>query len=97
MATGRFFDDGDIARRGLVAVLGDQAARLLGIDDLRDAPAVFFQGQSFTVIGVLGGFRREQCLSASVPGARTVADRGAIGVANVTLVTVMERVGKIGL
>lgn len=167
MATGRFFDDGDIARRDRVAVLGDQAARLLGIDDVRDAPAVFFKGQSFTVIGVLGGFRREQRLSASVIlPPTTAADRigmadvtrvlvntslgaahqvarqapialspghedaltvtappdltkagngvegdvnglflvlglslivGAIGVANVTLVTVMERVGKIGL
>ncbi|MFF3946020.1 ABC transporter permease [Streptomyces sp. NPDC001902] len=168
MATGRFFDTGDIARHDRVAVLGDQAARLLGIDDVRDAPAVFFKGQSYTVIGVLGGFQREQRLSASVilppttaadrmgmdnvtrvlvntslGAARQVARQapialspgheealtvtappdlskarkgvqgdvnglflvlglvslvvGAIGIANVTLVTVMERVGEIGL
>ena len=168
MTSGRFFDSGDIARHDRVAVLGDQAARLLGIDDVRRAPAVFFEGQSFTVIGVLGGFQREQRLSASVILPPTTgADRmglkdvtrvlintslgaagqvahqapialspgradsltvlappdlskakkgvqgdvnglfivlglvslivGAIGIANVTLVTVMERVGEIGL
>lgn len=168
MATGRFYDAGDIARHDRVAVLGDQAARLLGIDDVRDAPAVFFEGQSFTVIGVLTGIRREQRLSTAVilppttaadrmglkdvtrvlvntslgaaqqvarqaplalspghPDALTVTAPpdlsktrkgvqgdvnglflvlglvslvvGAIGIANVTLVTVMERVGEIGL
>lgn len=168
MASGRFFDSGDIGRRDRVAVLGDQAARLLGIGDVRQAPAVFFEGQSFTVIGVLGDIRREQRLSASVilppttgadrmglkdvtrvlvdtslGAARQVARQapialapghedsltvlappdlsrarkgvqgdvnglflvlglvslvvGAIGIANVTLVTVMERVGEIGL
>ncbi|MGW0296477.1 ABC transporter permease [Streptomyces anthocyanicus] len=168
MTTGRFFDTGDIERHERVAVLGDQAARLLGIGDVRDAPAVFFNGQSFTVVGVLGGFGREQRLSASVIlPPTTAADRvglkevtrvlvntslgaaaqvarqtpialapgheesltvlappdlskarkgvegdvdglflvlglvslavGAIGIANITLVTVMERVGEIGL
>ncbi|WP_438306889.1 ABC transporter permease (plasmid) [Streptomyces sp. HUAS TT11] len=168
MAVGRFFDTGDVARHDRVAVLGDQAARLLGINDVQSAPAVFFQGQSFTVIGVLSGFRREQRLSASVIlPPTTAADRmgmdnvsrvlintslgatqqvarqapialspgqedaltvvappdlararkgvegdvnglflvlglvslvvGAIGIANVTLVTVMERTGEIGL
>ncbi|MFF8097897.1 ABC transporter permease [Streptomyces sp. NPDC016675] len=165
---GRFFDEGDITRRDRVAVLGDQAAALLGIDDVRHAPAVFVDGQPFTVIGVLGGVRREQSLAASVIlPPTTAADRmglglvsrvvvdtamgaaqqvarqapialapgeqdaltvtappdlskarkgvegdtnglflvlglvslivGAIGIANVTLVTVMERVGEIGL
>ncbi|MFF4761281.1 ABC transporter permease [Streptomyces sp. NPDC001292] len=168
MVSGRFFDAGDIARHDRVAVLGDQAAQLLGIDDVGQAPAVFFKGQSYTVIGVLGGIQREQRLSTSVILPPTTgADRmglknltrvlintslgaaqqvarqapialapghadsltvlappdlskarkgvqgdvnglflvlglvslvvGAIGIANVTLVTVMERVGEIGL
>ncbi|MGV9914664.1 ABC transporter permease [Streptomyces tendae] len=168
MVSGRFFDAGDIERRDRVAVVGDQAARLLGIEDVGQSPAVFFKGQSFTVIGVLGGARREERLSTSVIlPPTTAADRlglrdvsrvlvdtslgaaqqvarqaptalapghedsltvlapedlskarkgvqgdvnglflvlglvslvvGAIGIANVTLVTVMERVGEIGL
>ncbi|MGW4101818.1 ABC transporter permease [Streptomyces sp. NPDC004976] len=168
ITAGRFYDSGDIARHARVAVLGDQAARLLGITEVEDSPAVFFNGHSFTVIGILGGFKREQRLSASVILPPTTAkDRlglgtvnrvlintslgaaqqvarqspvalapnsakaltvlappdlskarkgvqgdvnglflilglvslivGAIGIANVTLVTVMERVGEIGL
>ncbi|MFG2676606.1 ABC transporter permease [Streptomyces sp. NPDC048445] len=168
MTEGRFYDTGNIDRRDQVAVLGDQAAKLLGISRVEDAPAVFFQGQSYTVIGILGGIKRERRLSTAVILPPTVAaDRlalrdvslvlvntalgaarqvarqapialapghqdslgveappdlsrardgiqsdvnglflvlglvslvvGAIGIANVTLVTVMERVGEIGL
>ncbi|MFJ4850425.1 MULTISPECIES: ABC transporter permease [unclassified Streptomyces] len=168
MTTGRFYDDGDIARHDRVAVLGDQAARLLGISSVRDAPAVFLGGQAYTVIGILGGAEREQQLAAAVmlppttaqdqlglgavtrvlintalgaalqvahqapialaPGAEDALAVtappdpakarkgvqgdvnglflvlglvslvvGAIGIANVTLVTVMERIGEIGL
>ncbi|NED91518.1 ABC transporter permease [Streptomyces sp. SID11233] len=168
MTAGRFYDTGNIDRRDQVAVLGDQAAKLLGISRVEDAPAVFFQGQSYTVIGILGGIKRERRLSTAVILPPTVAaDRlalrdvnlvlvntamgaarqvarqapialapghqdslgveappdlskaregvqsdvnglflvlglvslvvGAIGIANVTLVTVMERVGEIGL
>ncbi|WP_431959000.1 ABC transporter permease [Actinacidiphila sp. bgisy160] len=92
MTTGRFFDAGDIARHDRVAVLGDQAARLLGIDDVRDAPAVFFEGQSYTVIGVLDGIRRERRLSASVIlPPTTAADR--MGMENVTRVLVNTSLG----
>ncbi|MFJ8754350.1 ABC transporter permease [Streptomyces sp. NPDC102441] len=168
MVSGRFYDAGDIARHDQVAVLGDQAARLLGVSRVQDSPAIFFQGQSYTVIGILGGIKREQRLSTAVMlPPTTAADRlglrdvtrvlintamgaaqqvarqapialapgqekaltvvapedlskardgvqsdvnglflvlglvslvvGAIGIANVTLVTVMERVGEIGL
>ncbi|MEW1994926.1 ABC transporter permease (plasmid) [Streptomyces coelicoflavus] len=168
VTAGRFYDRGDIARGARVAVLGDQAARLLGVTRVEDAPAVFFNGLSFTVIGILGGIEREQRLSTSVILPPTTArDRlgldtvnrvlvntslgaaqqvarqspvalapgsakaltvlappdlsrarkgvqgdvnglflvlglvslivGALGIANVTLVTVMERVGEIGL
>ncbi|MFI0242622.1 ABC transporter permease [Streptomyces sp. NPDC016845] len=168
LTAGRFFDDGDIARHDRVAVLGDQAARLLGISSVEDSPAVFLKGQAYTVIGILGGVEREQQLAtAMILPPTTAADRmglgtvtrvlintslgaanqvarqapialapgaeasltvtaptdptrarkgvqgdvnglflvlglvslvvGAIGIANVTLVTVMERVGEIGL
>ncbi|MER5601770.1 ABC transporter permease [Streptomyces sp. NPDC002265] len=168
MTAGRFFDDGDIARHDRVAVLGDQAARLLGIGSVQDSPAVFLKGQAYTVIGIVGGAEREQQVSTAVmlppttaadqlgleavprvlidtalgaaaqvahqapialaPGAEDaltvtappdpVRARkgvqgdvnglflvlepvslvvGAIGIANITLVTVMERTGEIGL
>lgn len=168
MSVGRYFDRGDITRRERVAVLGDQAARLLGIERVDGSPAVFIQGQAYTVIGVMDGLQREKRLSAAVilppttaedrfglrdvsqvlvntvmGGAAQVARQapialapgheetlavnappdltqarravkgdidgmflalglvslfvGAVGIANVTLVTVMERVGEIGL
>ncbi|MGW0577581.1 ABC transporter permease [Streptomyces sp. NPDC002920] len=168
MTAGRFFDDGNIARHDRVAVLGDQAARLLGITSVQDSPAVFLKGQAYTVIGILGEAEREQQLSTAVILPPTTAEEqvglgvvtrvlintalgaaqqvahqapialapgsedalavtappdptkarkgvqgdvnglflvlglvslvvGAIGIANVTLVTVMERIGEIGL
>lgn len=168
MTQGFFFDTGNITRHDQVAVLGDQAAQLLGIHSLEGAPAVFMGGHAYTVIGILGGIQRQQQLSTSVIlPPTTAADRmgltavttvlvntsigagpqvarqapialapgrqdalsvqappdlakarrgvqgdvnglflilglvslvvGAIGIANVTLVTVMERIGEIGL
>ncbi|WP_258037857.1 MULTISPECIES: ABC transporter permease [unclassified Streptomyces] len=73
---GRFFDDGDIARHDRVAVLGDQAARLLGIGSVEDAPAVFLKAQTYTVIGTLGSVEREQRLAiAAILPPTTAADR----------------------
>lgn len=168
VTAGRFFDPGMVARHDRVAVLGDQAAALLGVRDLGQAPAVFIAGQPFTVIGILGGIGEEQFLAATVilppttahdrfgfttpdkvvittalgaanqvagqaptalaPGRSTeltvvappslerarkgvAGDTGAlflilglvslvvgaVGIANVTLVTVVERTGEIGL
>ncbi|MFJ7078487.1 ABC transporter permease [Streptomyces sp. NPDC098781] len=168
MAQGWFYDPGNVTRHDRVAVLGDQAAKLLGIRSLDGAPAVFIRGQAYTVIGILEGIQREQWLSTSVilppttaadlldlkdvnkvlintsigaaqqvarqapvalapghDGSLTVSAPpdlskprkgvqgdvnglflvlglvslvvGAIGIANVTLVTVMERTGEIGL
>jgi putative ABC transport system permease protein len=92
MTAGRFYDAGDIARHDQVAVLGDQAAHLLGISRVQDAPAIFFQGQSYTVIGILGGIKREQRLSTAVMlPPTTAADR--LGLKNVTRVLVNTALG----
>ncbi|MFF5206666.1 ABC transporter permease [Streptosporangium sp. NPDC000396] len=167
MAKGRFFDVGHVQRRDRVVVLGDQAAQMLGVTRLENAPAVFINDRAYTVIGVLGDLRREQILSTAVivppaigadfglksvtrvlvnttlgaadliagqaptalspnhaselqviapPSPKRARDGvqddvnglflilglvslvvGAVGIANVTLVTVMERVAEIGL
>ncbi|MFD8427105.1 ABC transporter permease [Streptomyces coelicoflavus] len=87
VTAGRFYDRGDIARSARVAVLGDQAARLLGVTRVEDAPAVFFNGHSFTVIGILGGIEREQRLSTSVILPPTTAkDRLGLGTVNRVLI-----------
>ena len=54
-----------------VAVLGAAAASQLGISDLADQPAIFIQGQPFTVIGIISGDQRipELNLGVSVPEA----------------------------
>lgn len=168
MTAGHFYDTGNTTRHDQVAVLGDQAAQLLNIHDIQNAPAIFLKGQAYTVIGILNGIKRERRLSTAVIlPPTTAADRlgltdpnlilintalgaaqqvarqapialapghqtsltvtappdltkardgvqndvnglflvlglvslivGAIGIANVTLVTVMERIGEIGL
>ncbi|MGC0376082.1 ABC transporter permease [Streptomyces sp. SAI-229] len=95
MTAGRFLDDGDIARHDRVAVLGDQAARLLGIDSVEDAPAVFLEGQAYTVIGILGGVEREQQLATAVIlPPTTAADR--MGLKAVTRVLINTALGAAG-
>ncbi|MEU6999578.1 ABC transporter permease [Nonomuraea sp. NPDC046570] len=167
MTQGRFFDAGHVERKDRVVVLGDQAAKLLGVTRLDEAPAVFIAGRAYTVIGVLGELRRDRSLgtavivppsigklfglrdvtrvliNTSLGAAELIAGQaptalspgngdmlqviappsptrardgvqddvnglflilglvslvvGAVGIANVTLVTVMERVAEIGL
>ncbi|MFH9038846.1 ABC transporter permease [Streptomyces sp. NPDC017966] len=95
MTAGRFLDDGDIARHDRVAVLGDQAARLLGIDSVGNAPAVFLKGQAYTVIGILGGVEREQQLATAVIlPPTTAADR--MGLGTVTRVLINTALGAAG-
>ncbi|MCF2529516.1 ABC transporter permease [Yinghuangia soli] len=80
IVAGRFYDAGNVARRDRVAVLGEEAARLLGISRPEDAPAVFVGGEPFTVVGILGDLRREQALAAAVIVPPTAgADRLGIG------------------
>ncbi|MEF9915403.1 hypothetical protein RJT17_35360 [Streptomyces sp. P5-A9] len=54
---------------------------------MEDSPAVFFNGQSFTVIGILGGIEREQRLSTSVILPPTTAkDRLGLDTVNRVLI-----------
>ncbi|MDI2132542.1 ABC transporter permease [Yinghuangia seranimata] len=92
VVAGRFYDAGNVARRDRVAVLGEEAARLLGVTRLEDGPAVFIGGEPFTVVGVIGDLKREQALAASVIVPPTAAaDR--LGMRQVTRVVVDTRLG----
>ena len=54
-----------------VAVIGATAAAQLGISDLQDQPAIFIQGQPFTVIGIISGDQRlpQLDLGVSIPAS----------------------------
>jgi putative ABC transport system permease protein len=87
---GRFFDDGHIRRRDRVAVLGQQAAQLLGVTRIDNQPAVFVGGVPFTVIGILGPGHRadQQGLTGSVVVPWTAADdRLHLGSATTVIIT----------
>ncbi|MER5419925.1 ABC transporter permease [Streptosporangium roseum] len=91
MTEGRFFDAGHVERRDRVVVLGDQAARMLGVTRLTSAPAVFIEDRAYTVIGILGGLRREQILSTAVIVPPTIG--ADFGLKNVTRVLVNTTLG----
>ncbi|SFK36551.1 putative ABC transport system permease protein [Streptosporangium canum] len=91
MTEGRFFDAGHVERRDRVVVLGDQAARMLGVTRLTSAPAVFIEDRAYTVIGILGDLRREQILSTAVIVPPTIG--ADFGLKNVTRVLVNTTLG----
>jgi putative ABC transport system permease protein len=168
ISTGRFFDQGHVARGDRVVVLGRDAATQLNLTRVDNVPALFIGEELYTVIGVLDDVSRQRKLLDAVilpsstanarydtvqpsdvvietelGAAQLVASQaaialnpnspdelrvsapvdpqrtqrgvendvnslflvlglvslvvGAIGIMNVTLVTVLERVGEIGL
>ncbi|MEU4233503.1 ABC transporter permease [Nonomuraea sp. NPDC026600] len=88
---GRFYDAGHIRRADRVAVLGDQAAKMLGVTRLDRAPAIFIGGHAYTVIGILGDLRRERNLSTAVMVPPTVGKQ--FGLRDVTRVLVNTSLG----
>ncbi|GAA4914829.1 putative ABC transport system permease protein [Nonomuraea thailandensis] len=95
MTQGRFYDTGHIRRGDRVAVIGDEAARMLGVTRLDRAPAIFIGKHAYTVIGVLGGLRREKSLSTAVVVPPTVGRQ--FGLRDVTRVLVNTSLGAAGL
>ncbi|MFI6476388.1 ABC transporter permease [Nonomuraea sp. NPDC050663] len=89
--SGRFYDEGHSARRDRVVVLGADAAEMLGITDVRHAPAVFIGGRAYTVIGILGGFRRETSLATAVLIPPALGPE--FGLRSVTRVLISTRLG----
>jgi putative ABC transport system permease protein len=168
LSSGRWFDEGHVARHDQVAVVGASLADELGLRELDLQPGIFIDDRLFTVIGVLDESLRDRGLIGAIVIPSSVANDqfgvsrperivietelgsaqliasqapsalspnapesvsvsapadpseskqavendlnglflllglisltvGAIGIANVTLVTVMERTGEIGL
>ncbi|WP_043615918.1 ABC transporter permease [Nonomuraea candida] len=95
MVAGRFYDVGHIRRRDRVAVIGDQAAKMLGVTRLDRAPAIFIGKHAYTVIGILGDLRRERNLSTAVLVPPTVGRQ--FGLRDVTRVLVNTSLGAAGL
>jgi putative ABC transport system permease protein len=66
LQSGVLFNQFHESRAQNVAVLGSAAATQLGITDLADQPAIFIQGQPFTVIGIISGDQRIPQLNLGV-------------------------------
>ena len=71
LATGTLFNQFHESRAQQVAVIGAAAASQLGLSDLADQPAIFIQGQPFTVIGIISADARIPQLNfgVSVPAS----------------------------
>ncbi|NBE94318.1 ABC transporter permease [Nonomuraea sp. KC401] len=95
MVQGRFYDTGHIRRGDRVAVIGDQAARALGVTRLDRSPAIFIGKHAYTVIGILGDLRRERDLSTAVIVPPTAGRQ--FGLRDVTRVLVNTSLGAAGL
>jgi putative ABC transport system permease protein len=71
---GRLYDEFHDARREQVVVLGPAAASGLGITTLAGSPAVFVDGNPFTVVGILDTVERQADLLFSVLVPRRTAE-----------------------
>jgi len=91
MVEGRFFDAGHLARKDKVVVVGEHAAKLLGITRLERAPAIFIGRHAYTVIGILGAMQRERDLGTAVMVPPTIG--GQFGLKDVTRVLINTSLG----
>lgn len=73
LTQGVLYDSFDEARDQPVAILGAAIASQLGISDLDNEPAIFIQGQPFTVVGIVSGSPRLPQLGLGVTIPDSVA------------------------
>ncbi|MFE5946813.1 ABC transporter permease [Streptomyces sp. NPDC056480] len=73
LAQGRIYDNFHEQRAEPVAVIGSSVAARLGITNLRAQPAVFVDGEPFTVIGIVDDIERKADLLLSVIVPRATA------------------------
>ena len=78
-----------------VAVIGATAAAQLGISNLQDQPAIFIQGQPFTVIGIISADQRlpQLDLGVSVPASTALRTWGPPQQASAAQMLVHTRLG----
>lgn len=90
--TGRFFDPLLADRADPVAVLGENAARTLGVTTLQGGPVVFVNHQPLTVIGILAPVFTEPDLNKSVIVSNPYATTH-LGLTTPTVLHVRTRIG----
>jgi putative ABC transport system permease protein len=66
LAAGVLFNEFHQARAQQVAVISQTAAAQLGISNLENQPAIFIEGQAFTVIGIIAGDPRLPVMNLGV-------------------------------
>jgi ABC-type lipoprotein release transport system permease subunit len=89
LVAGRFPDRGHSARGDRVAVLGINAARRLGINNLDQQPAIFVGDRLYQVIGLVGGVERQVSLlgSLTIPNGTARREFGVVAPSSVQIET----------
>jgi putative ABC transport system permease protein len=75
LQAGVLYNQFDESRSQDVAIVGAAAAAQLGITDLQDQPAIFLQGEPFTVVGIISGDQRLPQLGLGVTVPESAALR----------------------
>jgi macrolide transport system ATP-binding/permease protein len=96
LSAGRFFDAGHSARGDRVVVLGENAARRVGITRVDQEPAIFIGDRLYVVIGLLRAVRRQPTLLGAVVMPEGTARR-EFGLAAPALAQVETRIGAVDL
>jgi putative ABC transport system permease protein len=95
LQSGVLYNEFHESRDQNVAVIGATAAAQLGISDLQDQPAIFIQGQPFTVIGIISGDQRlpQLDLGVSVPASTALRTWGPPQTSQPAQVLIHTRLG----
>jgi macrolide transport system ATP-binding/permease protein len=94
LRAGRFPDSGHSARGYRTVVLGENAARRLGITSLDQQPAVFIGDRQYQVIGLLASVGRQRSLlgSVTIPDGTARREFGLLAPGSVQIETVIGAV-----
>jgi ABC-type lipoprotein release transport system permease subunit len=96
LSSGRFFDADHSARGDRVLVLGENAARRVGIERVDQQPAVFIGDRLYVVVGLLSAVSRQASLLGSAIMPEGTARR-EFGLAAPALAQVETKIGAVDL